>query len=265
MLIDNPDPSRNSHESVPVRLTVFFVLALLALAWLAAAAGTIAASRARAIADAPAGMLDCLSYAPFRKPGETPFDPAANVSRERIAEDLRLLSSRTNCVRTYSIDQGLDAVPEVAASLGMQVLLGAWLSRDREQNRIELDRAIALAREHRGTVRALIVGNEVLLRRELPEHELRAALLQARSEAGTPVTYADVWEFWLQHPELIDAVDFATIHILPYWEDEPVGIDEAVEHVRSIYRQVEQTLGGAPGGRHTMLIGETGWPSAGSW
>ncbi|HRO59596.1 MAG TPA: hypothetical protein PK177_10610, partial [Burkholderiaceae bacterium] len=242
MLIDNPDPSRSSNHSAPTRLTVFFVLALMALAWVAGAAGTFSANRPQAIADAPAGMLDCLSYAPFRKPGETPFDPAASVSRERIAEDLRLLSSRTNCVRTYSIDQGLDAVPEVAASLGMQVLLGAWLSRDRTLNQIELDRAIALAREHRGTVRALIVGNEVLLRRELPEHELAEALKLARSEAGVPVTYADVWEFWLEHPDLVDAVDFVTIHILPYWEDEPVGIDEAAEHVRSIYRQAESAL-----------------------
>ncbi len=244
-------------------MTAVIVAVVMAIAWFAAAAATIAAGRPQPLADAPEGRLDCLSYAPFRKPGETPFEPAAYVSRERIAEDLRLLSARTSCVRTYSVDQGLDAVPEVAASLGMQVLLGAWLSRDRVLNRVELERAIALAREHGDTVRALIVGNEVLLRRELPERELKEALDHARSQAGVPVTYADVWEFWLEHPRLVDAVDFVTIHILPYWEDEPVGIDQAVEHVRAIYRRAEAALGGAPGGRHTMLIGETGWPSAG--
>ena len=34
-----------------------------------------------------------------------------------------------------------------------------------------------------------------------------------------PVTYADVWEYWLRNREVYDAVDFVTIHILPYWED----------------------------------------------
>ena len=37
-----------------------------------------------------------------------------------------------------------------------------------------------------------------------------------------PVTYADVWEYWLRNREVYEAVDFITIHILPYWEDVPV-------------------------------------------
>ena len=254
--------AESARAATASRRTLVALLALAA-AWFALIAATIMSGRPQAIADAPPGAIECVSYAPFRQPGETPFDATARVSRERIAHDLRLLSQQTRCVRTYSVAQGLDAVPEVAASMGMKVLLGAWLSRERAQNRVELDRAIALAREHRDTVGALIVGNEVLLRRELPENELSAALQRARSEAGVPVTYADVWEFWLQHPGLAASVDFVTIHILPYWEDEPVAIDDAVEHVRGIYRQVEQSLGRSPGGAPAMLLGETGWPSAG--
>ena len=37
-----------------------------------------------------------------------------------------------------------------------------------------------------------------------------------------PVTYADVWEFWLRYRDVQTAVDFVTIHILPYWEDFPL-------------------------------------------
>ena len=46
-----------------------------------------------------------------------------------------------------------------------------------------------------------------------------------------PVTYADVWEFWLRHREIYEAVDFVTIHILPYWEDFPIRARYAAAHV----------------------------------
>lgn len=202
--------------------------------------------------------VDCVSYAPFRLPGETPFDPSKRVTPERIRADLSLLSTITGCVRTYSIDQGLDAVPSVARELGMQVLLGVWLARDREKNALELERALAIARSHAGTVRALVVGNEVLLRGELSGDELIALVSRARNELDLPVTYADVWEFWLRHPRLADAVDFVTVHVLPYWEDEPVAVDDAVDHVLAVYRNVRQAFP-----KHEILIGETGWPRAG--
>jgi glucan 1,3-beta-glucosidase len=72
------------------------------------------------------------------------------------------------------------------------------------------------------------------------------------------VTYADVWEFWRKHPEVADAVDFVTIHTLPYWEDEPIGIDEAIPHVEQIQRRMSDEFRGKP-----VFIGEAGWPSAG--
>jgi len=210
------------------------------------------------IVEPGAERLECVSYAPFRLPGETPFDPQAMVDEARIELDLRLLSARTGCVRTYAVSQGLDAVPRVARRLGMTVLLGAWLGRDRLANETELSRAIGIAREHADVVRALVVGNEVMLRRELPETELVGYIERARRESGVPVTYADVWEFWLKHPGLAPAVSFVTIHILPYWEDEPIGIDAAVEHVVAVYARMREALPG-----RELLVGETGWPSDG--
>jgi glucan 1,3-beta-glucosidase len=72
------------------------------------------------------------------------------------------------------------------------------------------------------------------------------------------VTYADVWEFWLRSPKLADAVDFVTIHILPYWEDIPISADKAADHVASLHKRVSQAFPG-----RTILLGEVGWPSAG--
>ncbi|MDR1064008.1 MAG: beta-1,6-glucan synthase [Azoarcus sp.] len=202
--------------------------------------------------------LRCVSYAPFHRPGQTPFDGTLRISRQQIEEDLQALSALTACVRLYATDAGLDQVPAVARELGLKVLLGAWIGHDREKNAIELERAIALANEYRDVVRALIVGNEVLLRRERTPDEMRALLTSARAASAVPVTYADVWEFWLKHGKLADAVDFVTVHILPFWEDEPVDIAHALAHVADIRARMETHFSGKP-----VLIGETGWPSAG--
>jgi len=212
----------------------------------------------RGVPEPAVDRVDCVSYAPFHQPGETPFDAANRVTRERIRADLVRLATITGCVRTYSIDQGLDQVPTVANELGLQVLLGVWVGRDRERNEIELKRALALAKRHAGTIRALVVGNEVLLRGELAERELIALAERARRELDIPVTYADVWEFWLRHPRLADAVDFVTVHVLPYWEDEPVAVERAIDHVFAVRRRVQDAFPG-----REILIGETGWPRAG--
>ena len=205
----------------------------------------------------PVERLPCASYAPFRG-AETPFDEGFMVPEARIEEDLKALSVLTNCVRTYATSNGLDAVPRVAERLGMTVLQGAWIGREAESNRIELDRALALTHAHPKTIRALVVGNEVLLRREQPVEGLAALLREAKARSAVPITYADVWEFWIQAPQLAPLVDIVTVHILPYWEDEPVAVEIAVDHVAEIRAHVADAFAGKP-----LLVGETGWPTAG--
>ncbi|BBD81266.1 glycoside hydrolase family 17 [Aerosticca soli] len=213
-----------------------------------------------ALPDAPSGRIACVSYAPFRLPGETPYDPHAFVSPARIDADLRVLSQRFDCVRTYSQAYGLDAVPAIAARHGMRVLMGIWLGRRADENAAEIARGIATARAHPEALRGVIVGNEVLLRGELAPETLAGYVRQVRAAlpAGVPVTYADVWEDWLRYPQMAEAVDYLTIHILPYWEDEPVAPSRAVGHVAEVYARMRRAFPG-----RTVMIGETGWPSAG--
>ncbi|MDR1425121.1 MAG: beta-1,6-glucan synthase [Azoarcus sp.] len=204
--------------------------------------------------------LRCVSYAPFHRPGQTPFDKDQVIPREQIAADLAALAMITDCVRLYAIDNGLDQTPAIARALGLKMLLGAWIGYEREKNAVQLERAIALANEYPDVVRMLIVGNEVLLRQERTAGELRALLAQARAKLNPaiPLTYADVWEFWLKNAALASAVDVVTVHILPFWEDEPVDIAVALAHVAQTRAKVAAIFAGKP-----ILIGETGWPSAG--
>ena len=209
------------------------------------------------VADAPSAQVPCVSYAPYRD-GQSPFDESLVIPAAQIADDLSRLRSITRCVRTYAIDQGLAAVPAIARDLGMTVMLGAWIGPKRDKNEKSLSGAIELAQRYPDVIKAVIVGNEVLLRQEQPAAELKAMIERVRSSVPMPVTYADVWEFWEKNPNVAEAVDFVTIHTLPYWEDEPHAIGEAVPHVLDIWQQIKDRFLGK-----RVFIGEAGWPSAG--
>lgn len=207
----------------------------------------------------PGHTLQCVSYAPFEK-DQSPFDFAKGmtIAPARIDTDLAILSQHFSCIRTYSV-AGLEALPEYAKKYGMQVLLGAWIGADPKLNEQELARLIALARQHPAVVRAVVVGNEALLRREITGAQLAGYIRQVKDALpGVGVTYADVWEFWLKHPEVGQATDFVMIHILPYWEDDPVGIEQAMAHIKKIREEIAQKIPGKE-----IVIGETGWPSQG--
>jgi exo-beta-1,3-glucanase (GH17 family) len=201
--------------------------------------------------------LYCVSYSPFRG-RQTPFDRTLRIDAAQIDDDLTRLAPVSDCVRTYSIELGLDQVAGIAERHGVKVLQGIWLGRERARNRTEIETAVALAARHPGTVRALVAGNEVLLRGELSADDLAALIREIKSRVAVPVTYADVWEFWLRNRTVADAVDFITIHILPYWEDIPIAADEAAAHVAEIRRMVAEAFPGKE-----ILLGEVGWPSAG--
>lgn len=233
-------------------MTLLVLVAGLALLW------AWRLGQPRALDVSPVSQIQCLSYAAFRLPGETPLDPTNRVTETRLEADLRILAGYTNCVRSYSVGQGMDALPRVAKRLGMQVLQGIWIGRDRRMNEQEIALGIATARAYPETVRAVIVGNEVLLRGEQPESALAEYISRVRAQISQPVSYADVWEFWLRHARLAEAASFVTVHILPFWEDNPVPVEHAVTHVLSIYDRVKA---GFP--KHQVLIGETGWPSVG--
>jgi exo-beta-1,3-glucanase (GH17 family) len=140
-------------------------------------------SRGRPVAlpDAPSTRIACVSYAPFREPGESPLDPNAFISRKRINADLQVLSQRFDCVRTYSQGQGLSAVPEIAQRYGMKVLMGIWLGRDKKANALQIRQGIAVARKYPEVLRGVVVGNEVLLRGELTPAALAGYLQQVRA------------------------------------------------------------------------------------
>ncbi|WP_338824823.1 beta-(1-6) glucans synthase [Bradyrhizobium septentrionale] len=243
----------------PISLRTPLALLLISLAVIAAVWWWLATpiTLVRAPID-PAAKLQCVSYTPFRG-AQTPLDPTTQIPVEQIEQDLADLAKVTDCVRTYSIENGLDQVPGVAAKVGLKVMQGIWLGSNRFKNLQQIAIAVRLSKEYPGVVTALIVGNEVLLRGEMTAADLAGNIRAVKAAAGNvPVTYADVWEYWLKNREIYEAVDFVTIHILPYWEDVPIKAKYAAVHVDDIRKRMAVTFPGKE-----ILIGETGWPSTG--
>jgi exo-beta-1,3-glucanase (GH17 family) len=205
----------------------------------------------------PDAKLQCVSYAPFRG-AQNPLDPATYVSAAQIEQDLTQLQKITDCVRTYSIGNGIDQVPAVAKKVGLKVMQGIWLGSNRLKNLEQVSTAVQLAKDFPDVITSVVVGNEVLLRGEMTAADLAAIIRSVKSQVSVPVTYADVWEYWLKNRDIYDVVDFVTIHILPYWEDFPIRAKFAATHVDTIRQRMAVAFPGKE-----ILIGETGWPSEG--
>jgi glucan 1,3-beta-glucosidase len=203
------------------------------------------------------GKLYCVSYVPYQN-GQDPLVEGTQVYPEEIDRDLALLSQYSNCVRTYSTKDGIESVLTSARKYRLKVLEGLWLSSDPEKNRLQIATTIKLANQFPDVVAAIVVGNEVLLRGEMTATNLISTIHEVKSQVPEPVTYADVWEFWLRYPDVASAVDFVTIHILPYWEDFPIPAANVPAHVVSIHNRIAAAFP-----NKEILIGEFGWPSAG--
>ncbi len=205
----------------------------------------------------------CLSYAPFRQPDWRPDMAGLIIPADVIEKDLAQIAAVSSCVRIYGTANGLDQAPHIARKLGLRVWLGVWLGSDISLNAAEMRRAVALLHTEAGAANAsierVIVGSEVLLRGDLTVPELLDYIRQMQQITSIPVAYADVWEFWLKHAQALGPqVDEAVIHILPYWENSPVALAAAADHVFDVWRRVEKALAPLP-----VVVGETGWPAAG--
>lgn len=205
---------------------------------------------------ASAGPLDSVSFAPFRR-GQGPLVKIFPTP-EQVEEDLASLQGIARGVRTYTSLEGVGVVPALAGRYGLDVTHSAWLGRELDVNEKEIAALIEQANRYPDTIKRVIVGNEVLLRKDLTADQLIGYIRRVKAAVKQPVSYADVWEFWLQNPQLLAEVDFVTVHFLPYWEDMPVGVDHAMDHILFVYDTVRQQLPGKP-----VLIGEVGWPSEG--
>ena len=199
------------------------------------------------------GQLQSVSYAPYG--ASTDPNAGGRANPQRIRADMKMLAPVTRGIRLYSSTGGQELVPGIAAEYGLRVTVGAWIDKHADRNEREIRSAIDLAKRH-SNVDGIIVGNETIYRGDETVPDLIKKIQRVKRATAVPVTTGEIWNIWLEHPELVSNVDFIAAHILPYWEG--FSARQAVDQAVIIYDKLRQAY---PGKR--IVIAEFGWPSAG--
>ncbi len=217
----------------------------------------------------PDAKFNSLSYAPYRA-GQSPQD-GTYPSPADIASDLTLIAKHARGIRTYSALEGTlpetmariaahDDIAGLAKKAGLKMWLGIWLSANPADNAKEMAAGIAEANAYPHTITRVVVGNEVLLRRDLSVNDLIKDIDYVHARVKQPVAYADVTHFWREFPQVAPHVNVVMLHFLPYWENKPLGVNAALAQIQTGVEQFKKLFPG-----EKISIGETGWPSRGRW
>lgn len=176
------------------------------------------------------------------------------ISESQVRRRLALLAPHTRWVRSFACTEGHEHVPHLARELGLKTMVGAWLSTDRARNEREIEALVGLARQ--GLVDTAVVGNEVLLRGDLPESELLACLSRVKAAVpeGVAVGCVDAYFHFLERPALVAACDVLLPNCYPFWEG--AHIDVAAQYLRRMHALVKAVAGEDK----PVVIAETGWP-----
>ena len=205
----------------------------------------------------------CLS--PFRE-GQNPNFGIFPTSQQ-VQEDVNTISEFSQGVRSYGNDNSLYDIPQFCNEKEIKCVVGSWIYTDDSNpdnhddeiwNQEVVDRLIQVSDANYATTEALLVGNEYLLWRNWnKETELISLINQTKCRTTLPVSSAEPWHIWRDHPNLVNACDFIGAHIHPYWEG--ISVDNAAQFVIDKYNFLKQTY---PDKEIQIL--EVGWPSEGS-
>jgi len=192
----------------------------------------------------------CFSaYEEGQKPGDI-------LSEEQIRRRMKIIQPHTKWIRSFSCIEGNELIPKIAKEFGLKTLVGAWLGKDAELNKKELEGLIQLANE--GFVDIAAVGNEVLYRNDMSEEALLDAIYHVKeSITDIPVGYVDAYYEFAERPAITEACDVILANCYPFWES--CHADYALLYMKEMFFQA--VLAG--GGDKHVIITETGWPSEG--
>lgn len=179
-----------------------------------------------------------------------------NLSEEQIQKRMEIVAPHTQWIRSFSCTQGNEFIPKKAREKGLKTMVGAWIDSNKENNAKEIGSLINLANQ--GLVDIAVVGNEVLLRKDLTEKELLAYIQYVKQAIPEiPVGYVDAYYQFKEYPALVDTCDIVLVNCYPFWEGS--HIDHATAHLNQMYSLAKKAANGKK-----VIITETGWPNKGT-
>jgi exo-beta-1,3-glucanase (GH17 family) len=217
---------------------------------------------------APAGAFVGIDYGPFHKSGQMPGTP---IPDSQFKADLKVLSQKFTYIKTYGDDEAsnLDRVVPIAAAQFPQLKIYQGVFENAAFNSSAdatyLDTAISLANTYPKTVAAIVVGNECLDTDSNPDPisvsqliaDLHYVRTRLKANGNVKVTTELGYQAAVQYGgQLEPYVDSMMINIYPFYA--PVPINGAISNLIGAYNMFRSQFSGKQ-----VIIGETGWPSAG--
>ena len=203
-----------------------------------------------------AGILEAGIHGACFSPYVSGQGPGTVITDAQIHDRLQIIAPHVGWIRTFSTTEGQERIPAIAHGMGVKTMVGVWIDGDLDHNEAELQSALELAEQ--GHVDLLAVGNEVLVRNELPENQLIEYI--ERAKAAVPdvdVGYVDAYFLFEDHPRVTEACDVVFANCYPYWEGCPA--DHALLYMKEMYRRAVRVADGKK-----VIISETGWPNIGT-
>ncbi|KAF2725388.1 glycoside hydrolase family 17 protein [Polychaeton citri CBS 116435] len=194
--------------------------------------------------------------------------------QNNITLDLAVLSQLTPAVRLYGTDCNqtemvLSAISALEMEDSLQVWLGVWLGTNQTTNSRQLDQMYTLLNSYPASRFAgVIIGNEVLYRKDLTEDQLGTILhtvrtnLTSRGITSLPVSTSDLGDNWT--PALAADTDIVMANVHPFFAGEKA--DAASSWTWQFWQNKDANLATNTenkGSWPKSIISETGWPSDG--
>ncbi|RJX26448.1 MAG: glycosyl hydrolase [Acholeplasma sp.] len=194
-----------------------------------------------------------VSFSPYLE-GQDPSVKSL-ISHQQIADRLEIIRPYTKWIRTFSTTNGNEEVPRIAHEKSLKTLVGAWLDSDFENNEVEINNIIAIAKA--GHADMIAIGNEVLLREDFEVEQLIEYIRRVKQAVPhVPVGYVDAYYMFVNYPEIVDECDVLFANCYPFWEH--CALEISVEYMKKMYELVSKNAKGKQ-----VVISETGWPTKG--
>ncbi|KAF1816258.1 glycoside hydrolase, partial [Eremomyces bilateralis CBS 781.70] len=188
-------------------------------------------------------------------------------SQNNVTRDVAVLSQLSNKLRMYGTDCNqtqlvLHAIDRLALK-DMKVWLGVWLDTNQTTNDRQMSQMWDILDEYGDDpFEGLVVGNEILFRKDMTESQLGLFLQNVKSNLTSkgvklPLATSDLGSSWTT--TLATYVDVIMSNIHPFFGG--VAIDVAASWTWTFWQ--ENDIPASAGTNKRQIISEVGWPSEG--
>jgi exo-beta-1,3-glucanase (GH17 family) len=189
-------------------------------------------------------------------------------SQNNVTRDVAMMSQLTNVLRLYGTDCNqtemvLHAINRLQLK-DMKIWLGVWLGNNDTTNTRQMNQMWKILDSNGDkNLKGIVIGNEVLFRKDLTSTQLTSYLTHAKSNLtakglNLPVATSDLGDNWTA--DLATNVDVVMSNIHPFFGG--VSIDQAAGWTYDFWQSHDVAVtAGMTGKKH--IISEFGWPSEG--